>query len=84
MLLNFKVLGHQPQTFLRSSTRKHSRKRTPEHELSFNKLKSSLTSNTELTIPDTKHTQLVAVLFQLNEDNKMKVTTRYCTRTTSL
>ena len=56
---------------------------TSEHELLFNKLKSSLTSDTELTIPNTRHPFFItvdasligpgAVLFQLNEDNKLKV-----------
>ena len=49
----------------------------------FQKLKMSLTSETELTIPNTKHPFFItvdasliglgAVLFQLNEQNKMKV-----------
>ena len=48
----------------------------------FQKLKTSLTSETDLTIPNTKHpffitvdaspNGLSAVLFQLNEENKMK------------
>ena len=56
---------------------------TDEHESLFQKLKMSLTSETELTIPNTKHPffntvdasliGLGAVLFQLNEQNKMKV-----------
>ena len=56
---------------------------TDEHESLFQKLKMSLTSETELTIPNTKHQFFItvdasliglgAVLFQLNEDNKMKV-----------
>ena len=57
---------------------------TDEHEHLFQKLKSSLNSETELTIPNTKHPfffitvdaspiGLGAVLFQLNEQNKMKV-----------
>ena len=56
---------------------------TDEHESLFQKLKMSLTSETELTIPDTKHPFFItvdasliglgAVLFQLNEQNKMKV-----------
>ena len=56
---------------------------TDEHESLFQKLKMSLTSETELTIPNTKHPFFVtvdasliglgAVLFQLNEQNKMKV-----------
>ena len=58
-------------------------KRTDEHESLFQKLKMSLTSETELTIPNTKHPFFItvdasliglgAVLFQLNEQNKMKV-----------
>ena len=56
---------------------------TDEHESLFQKLKMSLTSETELTIPKTKHpffftvdASLIgpgAVFFQLNEQNKMKV-----------
>ena len=56
---------------------------TDEHESLFQKLKMSLTSETELTIPNTKHPfsitvdasliGLGAVLFQLKEQNKMKV-----------
>ena len=56
---------------------------TDEHESLFQKLKMSLTSETELTIPNTKHSLIItvdasliglgAVLFQLNEQNKMKV-----------
>ena len=59
---------------------------TDEHFLSQSlsqKLKLSLTSDTELTIPNTKHPFFItvdasliglgAVLFQLNEQNKMKV-----------
>ena len=56
---------------------------TNEHETLFQKLKMSLTSETELTIPNTKHPLFItvdasliglgAVLFQLNEENKMKV-----------
>ena len=56
---------------------------TDEHEQLFQKLKMSLTSETELTIPNTKHPFFItvdvsliglgAVLFQLNEQNKMKV-----------
>ena len=56
---------------------------TYEHESLFQKLKMSLTSETELTIPNTKHPFFItvdasliglgAVLFQLNEQNKMKV-----------
>ena len=56
---------------------------TDEHESLFQKLKMSLTSETELTIPNTKHPFFItvdasliglgAVLFQLNEQNKKKV-----------
>ena len=56
---------------------------TDEHENLFQKLKKSLTSEAELTIPNTKHPFFItvdasliglgAVLFQLNEQNKMKV-----------
>ena len=56
---------------------------TDEHESLFQKMKKSLTSETELTIPYTKHTFFItvdasliglgAVLFQLNERNNMKV-----------
>ena len=56
---------------------------TDEHESLFQKLKMSLTSETELTIPNTKHPFFItvdasliglgAVLFQLNEQNKMIV-----------
>ena len=56
---------------------------TDEHETLIHKLKMSLTAETELTIPNTKHQFFItvdaspfglgAVLFQLNEDNKMKV-----------
>ena len=58
-------------------------KRTEDHERLFQTLKTSLTSNTELTIPNTKHSFFItvdasliglgAVLFQLNEQNQMKV-----------
>ena len=58
-------------------------KRTDEHEILFQKLKMSLASETELTIPNTKHPFFItvdasllglgAVLFQINEQNKMKV-----------
>ena len=58
-------------------------KRTDEHERLFQKLKMSLTSETELTIPNTKHPFFItvhasliglgAVSFELNEQNKMKV-----------
>ena len=56
---------------------------TEDHERSFQTLKTSLTSDTQLTIPNTKHTFFItvdasfiglgAVLFQLNEQNQMKV-----------
>ena len=56
---------------------------TDEHESLFQKLKMSLTSETELTIPNTKHPFFItvdasliglgAVLFQLKEQNKKKV-----------
>ena len=56
---------------------------TDEHERLFQKLKMSPTSETELTIPNTKHPFLITVdasliglgvfLFQLNDKNKMKV-----------
>ena len=52
---------------------------TEDHERLFQTLKTSLTSNTELTIPNTKHPFFItvdasliglgAVLFQLNEQN---------------
>ena len=56
---------------------------TDEHEQLFQKLKMSITFGTELTIPNTKHPFFItfdasliglsAVLFQLNEQNKMKL-----------
>ena len=56
---------------------------TGDHERLFQTLKNSLTSDTELTIPNTKHPFFItvdasliglgAVLFQLNEQNQMKV-----------
>ena len=56
---------------------------TDEHESLFQKLKMSLTSETDFTIPNTNHPFFItvdasliglgAVLFQLNEQNKMKV-----------
>ena len=56
---------------------------TDEHESLFQKLKMSLTSETELTKPNTKHPCFItvdasliglgAVLFQLNKQTKMKV-----------
>ena len=55
---------------------------TDEHESLFQKLKMSLTSETELTIPNTKHPFFItvdasliglgSVLFQSNQQNKMK------------
>ena len=55
---------------------------TDEHEALFQKQKTSLRSETELTTPNTKHqifftvdaslSELGAVLFQLIEENKMK------------
>ena len=56
---------------------------TDEHESLFQKLKMSLTSETELTKPNTKHPFFITVdasliglgglLFQIKEGNKMKV-----------
>ena len=56
---------------------------TDEHERLFQNLKMSLTSETELTIPNTKHPFFItvdvsliglgAVIFQLNDQNKTKV-----------
>ena len=56
---------------------------TDEHETLFHKFKMSLTSEKELTIPNTNHPFLFtvdasliglgAILFQLNEENRMKV-----------
>ena len=56
---------------------------TDEHETLFQKLKTSLTSETEHTIPNTKHPFFITVdasliglgtvRFQLNEENKMEV-----------
>ena len=56
---------------------------TTEHEALFHNLKNALTSDTELTIPNTKHPFFItvdasmiglgAVLFQHNKNNKMKV-----------
>ena len=56
---------------------------TDERQTLFQLLKMSLISQTELTIPNTKHTFFItvdasligigAVVFQLNEENKMKV-----------
>ena len=57
---------------------------TDEHESLFQKLKLSLTSERDFTIPNTKNPFFIsvdasliglgAVLFQINEQNKMKVT----------
>ena len=56
---------------------------TTEHGTLFHKLKNALTSETELKIPNTKHPFFItvdasliglgAVLFQFNDNNKMKV-----------
>ena len=56
---------------------------TTEHETLFHKLKNALTSDTKLTIPNTKHPFFItvdesliglgAVLFQFNDSNKMKI-----------
>ena len=56
---------------------------TTEQEALFHKLKNALTSDTELTIPNTKPPFFItvdasiiglgALLFQLNENNKMKL-----------
>ena len=56
---------------------------TPELEKIFQDAKNSMTADTELTIPNTKHpffitvdaslVSLGAVLFQMNKENKMKV-----------
>ena len=56
---------------------------TPELEKIFQDVKNAITADTELTIPDTKHPFFItvdaslfglrAVLFQMNETNKMKV-----------
>ena len=56
---------------------------TDDHERLFQTLKNSLTADTELTIPNTKHPFFItvdasliglgAVLFQLNDHNQMKV-----------
>ena len=58
-------------------------KGTPELEKIFQDVKNSMTADTELTIPNTKHpfsitvdaslVGLGAALFQMNEENKMKV-----------
>ena len=56
---------------------------TPELEKRFHDVKNAMTADTELTIPNTKHPFFItvdaslvglgAVLFQMNETNKMKV-----------
>ena len=56
---------------------------TPELEKIFQDVKQAMTAETELTIPNTKHPFFIlvdaslvglgAVLFQMNEDNKMRV-----------
>ena len=56
---------------------------TPELEKLFQNVKNAMTANTELTIPNTTHPFFItvdaslvglgAVLFQMNEENKMKV-----------
>ena len=56
---------------------------TPELEKVFQDVKNSMTADTELTIPNTKHPFFItvdaslvglgAVLFQMIEENKMKV-----------
>ena len=55
---------------------------TPELEKTFQDVKQAMTAETELTIPNTKHPFFItvdaslvglgAVLFQMNEDNKMR------------
>ena len=56
---------------------------TPELEKIFQDVKNPMTAETELTIPNTKHPFFItvdaslvglgAVLFQMNEENKMRV-----------
>ena len=56
---------------------------TPELEKIFQDVKNAMTAGTELTIPNTKHPFFItvdaslvglgAVLFQMNEENKMRV-----------
>ena len=56
---------------------------TPEVKKIFQDVKNSMTADTELTIPNTKHPFFItvdaslaglgAVLFQMNEENEMKV-----------
>ena len=56
---------------------------TPEREKIFQDVKNKMTAETELTIPNTKHPFFItvdaslvglgAVLFQMNEENKMRV-----------
>ena len=74
-----------PQTILRYNLLHGNtpKKWTDDHESLFRKLKSSLASETQLTIPKTKHPFFItldasliglgAVLFQLNAENKLKV-----------
>ena len=60
---------------------------TPELEEIYQDVKISMTADTELTIPNTKHPFFItvdaslvglgAVLFQMNEENKMKVVSYY-------
>ena len=57
--------------------------RTPDLEKIFQDIKNTMTAETELTIPNTKHPVFVtvdsslvglgAVVFQLNDENKMRV-----------
>ena len=52
---------------------------TDEHERLFQKLNMPVTSETELTIPKTKHPFFITVLLlQLNEQNKMRVISYNC------
>ena len=63
---------------------------TPELETIFQNVKNTMTADTELTIPNTKHPFFItvdaslvglgAVLFQMNETNKMKVISYNSTR----
>ena len=56
---------------------------TPELEQIFQDVKNKMTTETEITIPNTKHPFFItvddslvglgAVLFQMNEENKMRV-----------
>ena len=75
--------GKVAQTILRSFTQKHSMEVTREHKRLFRNFKTSPNSETELTIPNTKHPLFFTVdasaiglgadLFHRNEKNKMKV-----------